>query len=470
MTDSRLKRLRKLLRDLNLFENESSDAQSIHHEKLATRIYILALIGLLITAGIVAAFSLRIVYKIDHLPSQSKFTHLVQNYANTLKCPCTSSIIAYETFVSAHVQFHQVCSSEFVSQAWIDSTYVPRNMILSLPTNDIRFTLSFFWQVIAGLCRISNQTSIDTLTNFGKSTIFSPTAVSEELIQIQAREALNNSINTAQVVLIRNLLTNQRIITGNQLMSGLATNVYVDFTASDNGVRSTPLILLRNSDNCSCLTVDGCPRPAMINNTQGRLTSVPGMVVDCLIVDATLASTLECYYDHTCISLLHEQLAADVEPLSTSSNKYFSSNWTIQTLLNTLRIDELSVDVVFNSFYSQCNLAYCSYTYMHRFDVLYIITTIIGIFGGLSFALRLTVPNIVKFVVRCKNRSPANDNSAAQEMPFNLRRCKLGDLLLKNCFSTQRDTQSEGVGGGEEMIDTFTHISPSRILVPGIMD
>jgi len=166
----------------------------------------------------------------------------------------------------------------------------------------------------------------------------------------------------------------------------------------------------------------------MINNSQGHLITVPGMIIDCLVVDATLASTLECYYNHTCISLLHEQLAADVEALSSSSNSHFLPNWIIQTLLNELMIDELSVEVAFDSFYAQCNPTYCSYTYMHRFDVLYIITTIIGIFGGLSFALRLIVPIIVHVLLRCKDRSSSNDNAASQEISFNLRRCKLEDI------------------------------------------
>ncbi len=62
-------------------------------------------------------------------------------------------------------------------------------------------------------------------------------------------------------------------------------------------------------------------------------------------------------------------------------------NSTVEMILNQIMIDEITSDIQFDLFYSQCNPAYCSYSYTHRFDALFIITTIIGIFGGLSFVL-----------------------------------------------------------------------------------
>jgi hypothetical protein len=431
MANNRLTHFRQVLCEWNLFKNALSDAQSVHHERLSTRIYILLLMCFLLGAGIFTAFTLRTAEKIQYSPSQSTFEQLWKNYRNTLKCPCSRFAIAYEEFVVAHVQFHQVCSSEFVTQLWIDSVYIESN-ISSSSANDIRSTLSAFWQVIGGFCRLSNQTWIDAWTKFKGSTIFSPTAVDKQIIQVHARAALNSSVTITRATLNRTLFTMERIFTGNAFISGLGTNFHVHVGALNESFKPNPTISPKIFDNCSCMNISGCPRPAVFSTNQDQWTTVPGIIADCLVVDATLASTLECYYDRTCLFLLHEQWAMNVTPLSSNSNIHFSPYSTVQMLLDELMIDNLTIDIDFNLFYLQCNPAYCTYAYMHRFDILYIVTTIIGIFGGLSLALRLIAPLIAKAILRFTNRHSPTDN-LTPALGTNRRYCKLMNIALERC-------------------------------------
>jgi hypothetical protein len=427
MANNRLTRFRQVLRQLNLFQNASSDAQSVHHERLSTRIYIIFLMCFLLAAVIFTAFTLRTAEKIQYSPSQSTFEHLLKNYRDTLKCPCSRFAIAYEEFVAAHVQFHQVCSSEFVTQLWIDSVYVQSN-ISSPSVNDIRSTLSAFWQVIAGFCRLSNQTWIDAWAKVKGSTLLSPIAVDKQIVQAHARAALNSSVTITRATLNRTLFTMERIFTGNAFMSGLRTNFHVHSGAED--FEPTPTISPKMFDNCSCVNISGCPRPAIYSNNQDQWATVPGIIADCLVVDATLASTLECYYNRTCLFLLHEQWAMNVTPLSSNSNIHFSPYSTVQMLLDELMIDNLTIDIDFDLFYLQCDPAYCTYTYMYRFDILYILTTIMGIFGGLSLALRLLAPPIAKAILHFKNRPPPTDN-LTHAVDTNRRYCKLMNIVLE---------------------------------------
>ena len=394
---------------LNLFKTSSSDANTAPKEHIATRLYLCSLALAVLIIAIVAASLLRTVNTTEYSPRQTRFSYLANKYPDTLFCPCSTIGISYGTFVSTHVRFHQVCSSQFVQQAWIDMIFTQQNNA-SFSPDDVRNTLSFFWQVIAGLCKISNTTWFDIVAGFNASYTFSPVAVTEQVMRSQAQVALDNAIYSVRTKLTRDLLAIRRIMSGNQVVSALATNFYARYPPINGSSRRFLKMSPRLYDNCSCLHSQGCPHPATINDADGQQIGIPGLVADCFVMDATLASTLECYYDQSCLSLLHSSLSNIVHPLSDTLNKHFTRNSTVQALLNRIMIDEITSDVRFDSFYSQCSPAYCFYSYVHRFDVLFVVTTIIGIFGGVSFVLRIVAKLLAAMILRWKNRHmPRND-------------------------------------------------------------
>ncbi|CAF4796950.1 unnamed protein product [Rotaria sp. Silwood1] len=231
---------------------------------------------------------------------------MIERYPNTLRCPCSRIGIAYETFVRTHVNFHQVCLSTFVTQTWINSLFLQSNNSSSA-SYDIRYYLRYFWEVIAGFCFLSNSTWIDAVTSFGALRIVSPIAVVGENLRSQAQAALDNSMLMAQSVLVRNLIALRGIIAGNQFVSGLTTNFYASYPPSSFSNEGTLKMFPRTYNNCSCLNFFGCPHPIIVTTSTHQLITIPGMIGDCFIVDATLASTLECYYNSTCFALLHRE-------------------------------------------------------------------------------------------------------------------------------------------------------------------
>jgi hypothetical protein len=263
--------------------------------------------------------------------------------------------------------------------------------------------------VIASFCDLSNQTWTEVMIDFGTSTLLIPTAIDKELLRIKVESALHFTLATVQTSLTRSLLTIQRTTAGNGFVSGLFTNFDTYLTPLRIGGNTDINLLPKKYGNCTCSNINGCPRSSYIINSQGDLFLIPGIVSDCLIVDGILASTLECFYDDTCLSQIYQQIDTTIDPLLISANKHFTPNTTVQFLLNELMIDELSSDINFISFYNQCNPYYCSYTFHQRFNIFYIITTIIAIFGGLSFILRLIAPLMARIILYCKNRSTEND-------------------------------------------------------------
>ena len=236
------------------------------------------------------------------------------------------------------------------------------------------------------------------------------------------QSVLNNQVILSRATVTRNLLAIRHITSGNQIVSGLQTNFYIRFPPPGFDSESVPKMAPRMFNDCSCLRIEGCPRPATFKDSHGHLVTVQGMIMDCLMVDAALVSTLECYYNQTCLSLLHQPVPVDIKPLSNSSLIHFSTQSTVQMLLDELMIDEKRSITHSDLYYSQCNPAYCSYSYTRRFDVLFMGTTLIGVFGGLSFVMRLLAPLIATIILRWKNRALSVENVPCIETPQQHRR------------------------------------------------
>ncbi|CAF4163385.1 unnamed protein product, partial [Rotaria sp. Silwood2] len=182
--------------------------EDTHRCRLTTRIYVLSLVALLFLTASIAAFVVRTIENIVSSPSLSEFEHLVRRYPNTLNCPCTNWAIGYDKFVTIDLQYHQVCSSKLIEQAWIESIYIEKNSTFAT-SDDIRFLLSSFWQVIAALCRVSQQASIDALTAFQEGTLLSPTAATRQLITTQAQAAFGTWLETTRTQLARMIFATQ---------------------------------------------------------------------------------------------------------------------------------------------------------------------------------------------------------------------------------------------------------------------
>ncbi|CAF0899801.1 unnamed protein product [Adineta ricciae] len=81
-------------------------------------------------------------------------------------------------------------------------------------------------------------------------------------------------------------------------------------------------------------------------------------------------------------------------------------------LFNEIIIDEIRSTIRFDLFYSQCYPTYCAYSYLHRFHIIFIITTLFGILGDLSFILKFLVRFIVAMILRWKHKNTSNNTTS----------------------------------------------------------
>jgi hypothetical protein len=85
-------------------------------------------------------------------------------------------------------------------------------------------------------------------------------------------------------------------------------------------------------------------------------------------------------------------------PLDASLLTRYSVNSTIQELVDDLMIEEWNNSTMYETYYNECQPTKCTYEIETRNDIIYIVTTLFGITGGLATALKLILPRVVKLV------------------------------------------------------------------------
>ena len=76
----------------------------------------------------------------------------------------------------------------------------------------------------------------------------------------------------------------------------------------------------------------------------------------------------------------------------------YSNNSTVQDLVDQLMIDTWNSSTMYNQYYNECQPAQCTYSYETRNDLVFIITTLIGLVGGLTTSLKIVIPRLVKLI------------------------------------------------------------------------
>ena len=333
--------------------------------------------------------------------------------------------IGFSEFIRLDVTYHPVCSSDFTSQPWIDATF--NESVTGISPVDVRKTLSAFWQSVRSLCDLVQTSVLDGFDDFKAKSFVSPEAQTREYLQTQARLNLNFSLETSLAKLQRNLLMIRQSISGNQFISGLNTNYDLfsyDYPSDGSTIDAIPVVL---PDGCSCFDKSGCPQETRLfaNQSTTNGTIVPGMMFNCQPFDGALASSLECFYQPSCLSLIQQVLFIPVTPPPlASAGSRFSPTTTVQSLVDELMIEQLIDETLFSQYYTRCDPTYCIYLYSRRFDVLFMVTLVISAFGGLSMMTKLLSSLLVKLIATLRSRWARRNVRVANTIPQPSSPCK----------------------------------------------
>jgi hypothetical protein len=126
------------------------------------------------------------------------------------------------------------------------------------------------------------------------------------------------------------------------------------------------------------------------------------------VIEALLQSNLECFYSQQCINTLQSYISPVSSKNFTALNSSLSSNYfpnsTINELLNQLMIEKWNVSLTHERYFNACKPTQCTYTFETRNDIIYIVTTLFGIAGGLTTVLKLILPRVIKLIRKKKEQ------------------------------------------------------------------
>jgi hypothetical protein len=408
-----LNKLRRYLITINRYTDEQ--ALSINDQFFATRLYI----GLLS----VSIFVLLVFTGLNEqtqggtliLPTLSQFELLSNQYPSTLSCPCSEVTIPHNTFLSFAPQYHQVCSSEFVLQPWISSLF-------SINTSDyfvldFRTSASSQFQVVALLCQTAVQSVSDALEQFGMQQLITSRTLSRSAFDAQSAALVQQLQTTSLIDTMRMDQFVSLSISQNHLVSALGTNYFI-YSVPGTGYYSTySRVYYSDSDAypdnfiqaCDCDQTYTCTVQAsfftnwsmniadFFYSDPPTLFSVPGMLAGCIPRYSIFQSTLECFYNSTCLDMIGMYLGdkSSHRPLDATVQTRFQPNTTIQSIFDELLIEAWYNTSNFSGYFHRCAPDSCSYTYIQQFNVVYMLITLLSLIGGLTVILHFLVPLFV---------------------------------------------------------------------------
>lgn len=385
--------------EINMFEDGATwiDEKKRRIQLYTTRFYVFLLVIAITLFCFYETMNNKILtITIDH-PLESTFHTLANNQSaasTTLQCPCKQISLSRRSFVSIKLHFHQICSSDFVqkNEQWLAYVYNPL-AVLIYPYDDFRLSVGSYFRWLTTLCSLANQASIDAIDEYLSDGLISIHVQQREMIVSQMNNTLRNLRSSIEKAFLHRLHFIRKVIQDNGIITLMRSNWYLSSERIGNGASKTLRAKSRtyNNDRCSCAVNSTCSSPARIDETL-----VPGFRVGCDPLEALLQSTLECLYDYQCISLLNIMNGHLDDQFHTLDLTLSAVDATVESLVNSLMIDQWDMQVNYSAYYASCAPSSCTYSIEQKVDLIYLVTVILGFYGGLSAALKTLAQIIIK--------------------------------------------------------------------------
>jgi hypothetical protein len=275
---------------------------------------------------------------------------------------------------------------------------------------DFRITSSYAFQALAMFCDLINKTISDSFIRFYSTEYVSGSITPVQLFESQVQSFIDQFRSLTTNSFLLSLSMNRETAQNNALFSGRLTN-YRLLQSDDGGI----IVQRKGYSGCYCDSSSTCIyRCAIYNDTNDILLFVvPGFYTGCYVIESLLQSNLKCFYNQTCINRLQDYFSLsnssiNVTALDPSLPSQYFPNSTIKQLIDNLMIEEWNGTCMYDRYYNACQPTQCTYTVETKNAVIYIITTLIGVVGGLMTILELIVPRLIKFIVyfiqKCRMR------------------------------------------------------------------
>ena len=154
--------------------------------------------------------------------------------------------------------------------------------------------------------------------------------------------------------------------------------------------------------------------------------TVPGLSNQCDLLDFS-NDDLECFYNPSCVQMLidrrlyeyeHIYLPVDLSNITAIDPNLFANSFPDYIVLAAIRkafVAESAIKTNYSTYFAECGVETCSYIIQQKSPVILIVTTVIGLLGGLNITLRLMVSPLIMItrefidICRCRVRCKCID-------------------------------------------------------------
>ena len=334
-------------------------------EQIAKRVRLVIFLVLVCVFYLISFVPARLLTVSINKPSLSVYEDLLKAQPQSLQCPCSKISFNYETFLSIDFRSHAICSSPFVSEDWILFTYQQNGPFLRFERTDFRRTAVGQYQLLSSLCALSRKNVRDALLQLNATAFTDTRLVSSDELHRRMQILFDTFKQNAPRTFLTVFSTIREMTETNMLATLYSSDWRVlNFTYPFlSFIYKEPLVY----GTCSCATSTRCTQPS------------GSMMVGCYPLEALLQSNLRCFYDQSCIDSSGTFQAINYSGHPTR----FELNATVESILDELMMEEYSLDVSYGSYFDQCSVSSCSYSQSGREETVEIITSIIGLYGGL---------------------------------------------------------------------------------------
>lgn len=133
-----------------------------------------------------------------------------------------------------------------------------------------------------------------------------------------------------------------------------------------------------------------------------------GLVIGCLPIYGLRQSTLKCFYNSTCLEGMADFMGASIvfNPLDMSINSRFIpvSSVSIGTLIDEMFIETWQIAHNYSAYFISCAPSSCRYSDGERNTFIYMLTTSLGLYGGLTVGVKVFVWHLLSIYWKVRPR------------------------------------------------------------------
>ena len=257
------------------------------------------------------------------------------------------------------------------------------------------------------MCELSTKSVNNSINQLLSSLFITAQLLSGKEFTDRIASLIQQTRSTAPITVTRLLYLIRRINQANAVISNYGTNFeYIyDWPGMKEGYYA-PTQAIIYDDGCSCGLQSNCTTQAsFVESNSSQNIPIKGLKMGCMPSESFRASTLECFYDQTCLDLIqrHTNSTNRMVPLSQTANQSVV-NTTIAALVDDLFVEQWLTTKNYSSYFEQCAPLLCSYSYTQSSSLLYTITVLLGLQGGLTIVLQWICPRIIRIIANIYER------------------------------------------------------------------